>query len=595
MRGILGPWSAVRVGLGLLAAVPRLAADPLQIEHPAFGGQVVPARAVPVDMVSEVLEATMVPRPAPTKATLGPPTPCEARVRVEYHLRADQTLAVPILFPSFGPMEAVSIRLNEDAVAVQIRDDVVVLQPYEAAWRAVIDHAVAGDARLRSAAAEARESRRRLHEQPPPPRRAGGPPRPQMDTWTFSRLMPALNRWWRARGVPEKEAQALSWSLAHHVLDDWPELAVWPTHGVAEAKRVSDRIRLWSERRLATHLDAKTPDPVALWQGLEPNPELQPMSFVAGSLRLRQGDNTLLVEYRQPVSTVNRPAPPSPKRYGSHIQLPQFGFILRTARYWRSFGQFSVDLRLPAGTRWAECSLPGAAVQTRADPPRVSYRGTGLPAENLTVVFGAEAPGPVPTAPERRGAGSAPTVKLSVLWEVTVTRGSGFGHAVPVVDAEHVVAGAGREGVILQRASGRLLRRFSTDDDVASLLLDGGSLFVGGNVWARNGKREGISVVACYDVVTGQRRWRTELPAQEEVSGGPKLRKLGQLVLGSAGAVFALAATDGAVRWQQPFATTGVALSPEAAAGRPDGLAYVAGRPGRQRFRNGRPCDPGCV
>jgi hypothetical protein len=221
----------------------------------------------------------------------------------------------------------------------------------------------------------------------------------------------------RMQGLGEGSHMA-GWGLAHYLVGDWTR---WAFLGPLEKEKGTDvprRIQLWTEREIAVTVNPATPDPVALWQGagevsnLEGLPLenlLQPpmckMEFAACGLPLKAGSNQVTVSFEQPVGIVGAHMPTG-ELYGKPIgaisgAVNEFSFILRTARFWRSFGKLNVTVTLPAGTKYAACSLPGAQVNTAGQGGTVTYSGEGLPARNLHVIFAAFQPAPDPDRKHR--------------------------------------------------------------------------------------------------------------------------------------------------------------------------------------------------
>ncbi len=564
-------------------------ANPLPMEPFIMGGRIVPAAAVPVDMVSENLRVSFV---RPRRLPKGAPTPFEAEVTATYVLRADAKCRVPVIFPVYGAASTLRFRVNGNGIAARTVPDLAVYDAYEATWRATVDAAVRAEPAMRRWLAEAR---------PKVPERPASPDDARARLGVADEFWPVNARarqWWDARGAAH--ADRLAWSLANYLLNDWPDYSLTgddypsaPKVSAREkqlAREQSRRVRLWAERDLAVALDPRSPDPVALWANPEALPAQEPLSLALGTLDLRPGENEYVVTYRQPAGFSNRTCADAERAPLGSTQVPRFDYILRTARFWRSFGTLNVEVRLPDDSRWAECTLKGAAAHLNGPNPRITYAGTGVPSGNLRVLFFPCATTPLEHAD---ALGGVPTVTLKARWDTVVTS-PGCAHAAPAVDAETVVAASGAEAVICDRRTGREQRRLELPGEAQSvLLLRDRVLFVLDRSCTGAG-RAGYRHpgAACYDRRSGRELWSTTVLGSEPGSGhGTRLVAAGGMAVGWSGQLgFALSLADGRIRWQIPLACRVLALSPEALAGHRAGLVFLAGQ-----AQDARSTDPGIV
>jgi hypothetical protein len=570
------------VGCGLvLQCSPPSIADPLPMDAPWSGGQVMPAAAVPVDMVSEDLRAVLSPLPE-ANAYQGPRSLCRADVQVEYVLRADDKVTVPVLFPFVLGAEEVEFKLNGHAVEARLIDDLEFLKPYEPAWRKVIDDTIAGDRALAQIAADAAadmgESRQASAAGASEQKAQGkSVPDDRVETvHIFTRLQPQLAARLEQLGHPTTDS--LLWGLSHYLIGDWQERWRPRTGRPAADADLVERTRLWATRCVAVALDPQAPDPVALWDVPPFAPTVTEMSFAVGLLRLKAGENRFTVSYRQNTSFVNRRLR-DPKRPedGRHRQVSDFRFILQTARFWRSFGDLRIDVQLPEGTTFAECSLPGAQVDSADAPRRVTYAGAGLPATNLSVLSAGFAVAP-PDAPNS-AEGDVPAVQLRLRWQAAVSRDFAFAHAAPAADTREVVAAVDGRAALYSRATGEEVQVFGYEGSPYGLALLPDRVLIGMSRPSGHGYAEHASVMS-FDRKTGEHQWTAEMPPGSGRAFGTCPIVAGDKVVAWADrhSVFAARLADGAVLWQKRFGCRAVALSEEARAGDERGLVFVGGR-----------------
>jgi outer membrane protein assembly factor BamB len=567
-----------------------------------------PARAVPVDMTDEQMRVVLKPLTGLRQFASQPGDPyslCVAEVAVDYNLKADGRTNVPILFPISGGAAGLDFRVNGSAVRTHLVWDVDILRAYEQPWRSTIDGLVRSDAGLqqvvddaRRVMAQARADLKTRRERPSQSPSGTRMPEPTLETGGLSsRVQGQLEARLSALGV--KNASDIIWGMMHYVTDDWDDTYARNSMMPGSGPGLAERVRLLSERNIAVHLNPQSPDPIALWEAPLSNPVLgTPMVFVVAQLPLREGDNSFSVRYTQPVSFVNmQRAVTLPGAGGkasqvlpSGAQVCDFRFVLRTARFWRSFGTLAVQVSLPAGTRYAKCTLPGAQIALEGDAPAVTYAGSGLPDQNLSVRFAAFEAAEQGSALSASAAGraaetsleQAPPISLRSLWQAVVTeQGHAFARALPVMDANVVVAAAGTDGVICDRKTGKIITRFTCPGEVTGLKLHGDRIFVGFTKRPTQGyehhDQAGIAVVdrANGSVVSqatiegdDYRTYSTEpLPAGRRVVAGAE-----------EGPVFALDTQTGKLAWQKPFQCGNCVLSPEAEAGHDSGLVFAAGR-----------------
>ncbi|MBM3477281.1 MAG: hypothetical protein FJX75_28775 [Armatimonadetes bacterium] len=356
--------------------------DPVPVEELWCGGRLVPAKAVPVDMASESLRAEI--RPVPVRyhgRTDGIGAIYTAEVTVEYEFTSDRQLNVPVVFPIVGGAQDVGFVLGGQALPVRLVRDIEVFAAYERDWERIIDRAVQPDARLRAVAERAQRERAELLRRYPPDKVVGG-------------ADAAWDAYLHSTGVElERLAGSLKLGdgtglLVTYLLDDWKG-----TYGNYEERLpgLTRWMELWAKRTLAVTFDPRAPDPTALWEsvpvtwmGLRYYTLDAPyMTFAMAELPLKQGTNRLLVSFRQPLSIENRSDRATGKYAG---QSHRFEFILRTARFWRSFGRLEAEVLLPRGARMVETRPPEARIGGFL-PKRIRLAAEGLPAENLSVEF----------------------------------------------------------------------------------------------------------------------------------------------------------------------------------------------------------------
>ncbi len=135
----------VVVALGGLLGAGGLRANPMPFSYACAGGMLVPAKAVPVDVLHEWLAADIAPTTDGQRHWYG------AKVRAHYQLRADRAVDVPIVFPFTGPAKTVSFELGGRRLASRRLTLTQVLGPYEARWQRIVDTAVAADPDLSQA------------------------------------------------------------------------------------------------------------------------------------------------------------------------------------------------------------------------------------------------------------------------------------------------------------------------------------------------------------------------------------------------------------------------------------------------------------
>jgi len=358
--------------------------DPLPEEELWAGGRLVPAKAVPVDMVSERLRAAIRPVPVQYHGRMdGIDSLYAAEVTVQYGLTSDGQLAVPVVFPIVGGAQDVSFALGGQTLPVRLVRDIEVFAAYERDWERIIDRAVRPDARLRAVAERARHERAELLRRYPPEKVVAG-------------ADAAWDAYLHSTGVElERLAGSLKLDdgtglLVTYLLDDWKGV-----YGNYEERLpgLTRWMELWGKRTLAVTFDPRAPDPTALWEsvpvtwmGLRYYTLDAPyMTFAVAELPLKQGANELLVSFRQPLSIENRSDRASGKYAG---QSHRFEFILRTARFWRSFGDLDVEIRLPRSAKVVQTVPPEARVDG-FPAKRVAYATTGVPQTNLAVEFAA--------------------------------------------------------------------------------------------------------------------------------------------------------------------------------------------------------------
>lgn len=359
-------------------------ADPLPLSEHWMGGRLTPAEAVPVDMVEEKLVARLTRYQVPPDDAPAPaPYPARASVEITYLLRADEAISVPIVFPVTEEPESVVFALNGKPVRAKVVPDWAVYAAYEAEWLAAIETFIAADAVLTGLRDEARDLR-------------DARPDDHVNPWTrwrrtgSSRLRERASRRLGELGIPD--AETVAWALAHVLVDDWDLAATGPDALRLPTARQQE---LAATRYLALAFDPTLPDPRAIWAPAQTEMpgrrEMErQMTFISATLPLHPGDNQFAVAYAQPVSFGKAACEAHTGVTGRecrHRQTGIFEFILRTARFWRSFGTLSATVHLPPGTVHAECSIPGATVSLTGAVPSVTCTATGVPDANLSVTF----------------------------------------------------------------------------------------------------------------------------------------------------------------------------------------------------------------
>ncbi len=541
--------------------IPPLAlADPLPMEEVYAGGRIMPARAVPVDMTSETLRVTITPRR--TKADL-PYHLCNAAVVADYLLIADHPVTVPVLFPAVGEVDSFLFALNGRRIPGRLVSGTELLAPYAERWRETIDRAVAADPGLAEICAQAERDLRAVR------RRAAEESRRPDDLHIHSRLVNQLERRLQQMGVPEPDHVA--WCLAHEVMDDWGDYR--------DDLHMTDEqvagLRFANERFIALAFDRHAPDPLALWDDGHPHWGLAPsMDFAVAELSLRAGENRFCVSYRQPVGFRNRPR----VREGtlpSHEQVSRFEFVLRTARFWRSFGDLDVAIQLPPGTEQVQCSLPGARISP-GDAPTVTVSTRGLPATNLAVDFaavpwGEAEPTNADVAPD------VPRVGLEPVWETVLQAGRSHARTPAAVDDGQVIACAGPEVAVFDLHSGERLMTCEVAGEAVMSVPWRDRILVG---MVAPGKRYHAKLgLVCLQRNTGEELW--SVTSDLEKSAAPEVRPL---IAGDTAVVwapyFGLMGVDletGERLWERRFDGTGADAD--------DRRVYVCG--GHERYHEG--------
>ncbi|MFW5868204.1 MAG: PQQ-binding-like beta-propeller repeat protein, partial [Armatimonadota bacterium] len=473
----------------LTCLTPLAFADPLPMDEGYAGGRIMPAEQVPVDMTSERLEVAVAPRPSDLKL---PYYRCDAHVVAEYELDADRAVTVPVLFPVLGKARDFVFDVNGRTTPIRVVRDTELLAPYETKWREIIDEYVAQDERLSEVAARAKAQRQALMDQ------STHTDDRLDDVHIHSRLQGQLRRRLQQKGHPDP--YDLSWSLAHEILDAWRD-------GVAGGRLneyAAAHIRMTNRRHLALAFDKGAPDPLALWD--DPRPRwgsgTSPMSFVTAELGLREGINSLWVEYDQRVGVVSRPRLPDGVDHyeSSHVLVSRFEFILRTARFWRSFGDLEVTVELPEGTQQVECSIDEA----KAGRDRVTLATEGLPDENLIVDFAAVRWGEAEPVADEVPPGVR-RVRLEPVWEAVVVEERGHAHTPPVVDGEDVIVCAGATVGVCDLSSGAERMSAEVEGAAVGVLPWRDRLLVGVEASTEDGKR--AMGLVCLHRDTGEQIW----------------------------------------------------------------------------------------
>ncbi|HCU36695.1 MAG TPA: hypothetical protein DGT21_14980 [Armatimonadetes bacterium] len=378
------PRVVILITLGLVVGCSPVLANPMPLPEHWMGGRLMPAEAVPVDMVEEKLVARLTRYEVPPEDAPAPaPYPARASVEVTYLLRADEAISVPIVFPVTAEPESVSFALNGRAMRTKVVPDVALYAAYETRWRAAIDDYVGADEALTAL----REEAKGLRDVRPDDR---------VNPWTrwrgagSSRLRERASRRLGELGIPN--AETVAWALAHILVDDWDLAATGPDALRLPTARQQE---LAATRYLALAFDPTVPDPRAIWAPAQTEMpgrrEMErQMAFISATLPLRPGGSRFTVAYTQPVSFGRAPREAHTGTMGrrcEHGQTGIFEFILRTARFWRSFGALNATVHLPPGTVYAECSIPGGTVSLTDTQPSVRCTATGVPDANLSVTF----------------------------------------------------------------------------------------------------------------------------------------------------------------------------------------------------------------
>jgi len=572
---------AVALGLAALGLAALALADPLPTPAHWMGGRLVPASAVPVDMVSEELVARLTRyQPSPQTRSAADEYFARADVEVTYVLRADRKLTVPIVFPIINEPRTVSFTVNGAALATTVISDCELYSAYEQAWRAAIDRYVSADSVLAGLRAEARR--------PPSGEPTTSPrtvPSASRHLGDFMRVFSRVQR--RLDELQLPDARTLGWGLSHYLLDDWDR-----DQGVGGLQWSADyarRRKLYAERQLALALAPTVPDPAALWSApaaaAMPVPGMdRQVFFVSARLGLRSGDNAFRVRYQHPVSFTNvryelpadrtRPSP-------SHRQANNFEFILRTARFWRSFGNLGATIYLPPGTVYAACNLPGAAVSLAGAQPTVTCAATGVPATNLIVSFADFKVLSDPSddrEPFAEKPTTAPTAVLRALWDHPLSGGHFFG-CVPAVDDQTVAVGGPSQVTLLDRARGQVTGQWPVTGEAKHLLLLPEVVVAGVEVKGKGSyDKPGVGLV-CLDRATGAVRWSQTLPGSDYRSYDARPVLAGNAVVACAdgGPAFAADLKTGKLLWRQEGEFRGLTLDAE---GR---TAYLAGVPSEKK------------
>jgi hypothetical protein len=538
-----------------------------------MGGRLVPAEAVPVDMASEQLVVRLT-RYQPPRQMQSYADYYFARgdVEVTYTLRADRKVTIPIVFPVINEPRAVQFELNGAAVPTTVTSDLQLYPAYEQDWVAAIERFISGDRTLAGLQREARELRARQ------PATANGPARPAHDPSTFMRLFSRVQRRLDELQVPD--TKTLGWAFTHYLIGDWELPGIGGEHLPAD---FGARRKLCSERLLALAVDPTVPDPAALWceaqTGMLPNPAFQQqVCFISARLRLRRGDNQFAVRYQQPISFTNvRYAKPQAGGIPgpSHKQASVFEFILRTARFWRSFGSLNVSVQLPPGTIYADCNLSGASVSLSGAQPSVTYSASGLPDQNLSVAFADFKVLSDPRddqEPFRGETTAVSTMALTALWDRPLN-GRMFLGSAPAVDDKVVVAGGEGQLTICDRSTGEVLKEMTLPGRARKLLLLPDAIVVGLEVKSQGGYEKPGAGLVCFDRGSYAQRWSQTVTGADYRSYDTQPLQAGGTIVAWAdrGPVFAVDAASGKLLWQQPGTFRGLALSADGS------TAYLTG------------------
>ncbi len=538
-----------------------------------------PATAVPVDMADEKLTVELKWLRPTSQATDGPAAFSEARVQVAYTLHADGGVDVPIVFPVIGPAQDVRFILNGAEVRTVNRTDIDLYTAYEKTWTRAIDEFVGQDEGLAKLRAEARSEAARSARPPAATAQASRMKldAERLDSGAFGRICGRVDR--RLAQLRMPWSGAMAWALTHYLLDDWERL------GLASIPAPEGDVRrreLGAERALALAIDPKLPDPVALWTadaaGAAPlGYPVQPATFISAKLDLKTGDNTFTVHYRQPVSFANYEY----KQTGngedsgpSHKQASVFEFVLRTARFWRSFGDLTVTINLPPGTVYAEANLPGSTVELEEPGPTVTCTARGLPEQNLAVTFAdfQLIPGSEHSFTDDSGAREAgKLMQLEALWDLAVP-GDRFHGTRPAADDRIVVAGGENGATVVDAATGRVLKTLPVTGEVKRALILPDRIVLGYSLRGKGYAKPSVSA-ACFDRRTYSPLWTQSIEGTDYQGYEPQpLAADGAIVLwANRGPAFAVAPEDGKLLWQRTGCFRGVTLSADGK------VAYLSG------------------
>lgn len=543
--------------------VGMLAANPMPMEEHWSGGRLVPAMAVPVDILHESLSVDI--GPAPRQWTQGGKVYTshwwDSRVTARYELAADEAVTVPIVFPFTGQASNLRFGLNGRAVPARLLSTVDLLQPYADTWRRAVELAIARDAHLRAAVAEIRA--RRTAAVPLEKRDSG-------DLW-FAAVSFA-GGWLRQRAGVGAESDLADFLCGSPIADN----PLMPAGPLAELSTL---------RRLALAVDPRVPDPLALAEAASGTFTLT-AAFATADLPLRQGAHDLVVGYTQPVGSVNRLGVeltanlgPDGRPMPASRLLPAFGYIVRTASHWRRFGTLDVTVRLPRGTRQVECSEPTAKATLDERPPTVRWSVSGVPAKDIEVIFDTAAfqPGdglyfrglpPEPTAPRVR-----PTLRwIRLLGHVSEAVCAG-----PSVDRGRVLVCRGRTGWVYEVADGALRHTLELPFRADEARLTGDRVVIVSRPDTQSAAGPGPAgwcrAAACLDLA-GAVLWRAEIPVRQDAPLCMDAR--GDLLfLWRFGGALALRLSDGREQWRS--AADVVDVAPDATDA---GVLYVAQRNG---------------
>ena len=593
MSGHSQVWDPYLTGLAVLCCLlsPHVVgADPLPTPQHWMGGRLMPAVAVPVDMADEKLTVELKWHRPTSRPTDGPEAFSEADVQVAYTLRADREVAVPIVFPVIGAARDVRFALDGAEMRTVDRTDIDLYSAYEKTWTRAIDELVGKDEGLAKFRAEAR-SEAAKSARPPAAGESSGmkPDAEHLNGRAFGRIFGRVDR--RLAQLRLPWSGDMAWALTHYLLDDWDRLGLpsIPAPGADVRRR-----QLTAERALALAIDPKLPDPVALWTAdaagaaplLYP---VQPVTFISAKLNLKRGDNALTVHYRQRVSFANykykqtgdgrHPGP-------SHRQAGVFEFVLRTARFWRSFGDLTVTISLPPGTVYAEANLPGSTVKLDDPAPTVTCSARGLPEQNLAVTFAdfQLIPGSEHSFTDDSGAPEAwKRMQLEALWDLAIP-GDGFHGARPGADDRIVVAGGEKGATVVDAATGRVLKTLHVTGEVKRALILADRIVLGYSLRGKGYAKPSVAA-ACFDRRTYSPLWTRSIEGTGYQGYEPQpLAADGAIVLwANRGPALAVAPEDGKLLWQRTGSFRGVTLSTDGK------VAYLSGNPAQESKQGGKP------